>query len=113
MRRLRRRTARAFLFLLIFIRELILSNLAIARAVLTRPRATLNPNFITYDVSGLKPWEILLLSHCITLTPGTTTVDISSDMTTLVLHVFDATDPDAVRLNLDRRLKNPMLDFTR
>lgn len=113
MKRWCRRSYRAFIFISIFIRELILSNIAIAYAVLLKPRSSFNPNFITYDVTGLSKMEILLLSHCITLTPGTTTVDVLDDLNTIILHVFDASDPDAVRAQLDRKLKQPMLEFTR
>jgi multicomponent Na+:H+ antiporter subunit E len=100
-------------FGLIFLRELLLANLAIARAVLVGRNEELNPNFITYDVSGLSRAEIFLLSQCISLTPGTLTVEVSEDFTTLVLHVFDVPDPDAVRRAIDRKLKEPMLAFTR
>ena len=113
MRRWFHRFYRALAFIIIFARELILSNISIAYAVLLRPRSSFRPNFITYDVTGLSKMEILLLSHCITLTPGTTTVDILDDMNTIILHVFDAAEPDAVRAKLDRKLKRPMLEFMR
>lgn len=100
-------------FGLVLLRELIRANLAIARAVLLGRKEDLWPNFVTYDVTGLRPWEIVLLSHCITLTPGTTTVEISDDFCTMVIHVFDARDPEAVRLGIDQRLKEPLLAFTR
>jgi multisubunit Na+/H+ antiporter MnhE subunit len=107
------RVLAAFRFGVIFLRELLLANLAIARAVLFGRNEKLNPNFITYDVTGLTRAEIFLLSQCITLTPGTLTVEVSEDFTTLVLHVFDVPDPDAVRRAIDRKLKEPMLAFTR
>ncbi|MCS7090354.1 MAG: Na+/H+ antiporter subunit E [Verrucomicrobiota bacterium] len=93
--------------------ELLVANVQIARAVLWQRKENLWPNFVTYDVTGLRPGEIFLLSHCISLTPGTTTVEVSDDFRTLVLHVFDARDPEAVRLGIDRRLKEPILAFTR
>ena len=100
-------------FTLVFLWEFLVANASVVRTVLFRPSATLSPNFITYDVTGLKPFEILLLSYCISLTPGSTTVEVSEDFNTLVLHALDAQDPDAMRAQLDRVIKDGILRFTR
>jgi multisubunit Na+/H+ antiporter MnhE subunit len=102
-----------FYFTLVFAREFFVANFKVAWTVLARRRATLHPNFITYDVAGLTPFEILLLSYCISLTPGTTTVQISDDFQTLILHALDADVPDAIRASIDRTLKKGILSFTR
>src|SRR5690606_33372573 len=80
------RIAGFFLFLGYFLRALVLANLQLARTVLFTKRQDLTPGFLTYPVEGLSRLEILLLSHCITLPPGTTTVEISPDFTRLTLH---------------------------
>mgnify|MGYP000845357740 CR=1 FL=1 len=100
-------------FLLVFTWEFLAANASVVRTVLFRARTSLNPNFVTYDVAGLRPFEILLLSHCISLTPGSTTVKVSDDFRTLVLHTLDMKDPAAVRARLDRVLKRGILSFTR
>jgi multicomponent Na+:H+ antiporter subunit E len=108
------RSAFAFLrFILMFGREFLVANLKVAWTVLARRRADLHPNFITYDVAGLAPFEILLLSYCISLTPGTTTVQITDDFQTLIVHALDVDDPDAIRASIDRTLKQSILSFTR
>ncbi len=96
-----------------FLREFIQANFGVAARVLFHSNATLRPDFVTYDVSGLRPGEILVLSYCITLTPGTTTVQISEDFRTLILHTLDASYPGALRAHLDRNLKEPLLRLTR
>lgn len=104
----------AFLrFVLIFAREFVSANLSVARIVLFESREALHPNFIRYDVTGMRPGEILLLSYCITLTPGTTAVQVSEDFRTLVIHALDADAPDTIRWQIDERLKTPLLRFTR
>jgi multicomponent Na+:H+ antiporter subunit E len=108
-----RRSLGLFRFLGIFVQQVLISNYAIAKAVFLRPIEKIRPNFITYDLTGLTQWEILILTHLITLTPGTTSVDIEDDFNTLIIHVFDVEDPDAVRRQIDRGLKQPMLAFTR
>lgn len=100
-------------FTVLFLREFLVANVKVAAVVLFRSRATLAPNFLTYDVSDLKPMEILILCYCITLTPGTTAVEVSQDQRTLVVHALDAQQPDGVRAQIDRTLKRPLLQFTR
>jgi multicomponent Na+:H+ antiporter subunit E len=108
------RNALAFLrFVLVFSREFLVANVKVAWTVLARRRAALHPNFITYDVAGLTPFEILLLSYCISLTPGTTTVQVSDDFQTLIVHALDADEPDVIRAGIDRTLKRGILSFTR
>jgi multisubunit Na+/H+ antiporter MnhE subunit len=100
-------------FVAAFAVEFLSSNLVLARAVLFQRRSEMAPNFLTYDVGGLTRWEVLVLSHCITLTPGSTTVDVVDDGRTLLLHAFDCRDPVAVRRGIDRRLREPLLRWTR
>lgn len=97
----------------LFTREFIVANFKVAGVVLFRSRESLHPNFLTYDVTGLTRHEILLLSYCISLTPGTTTVNITPDFNTLILHSLDADHPDQIRAELDRTLKRHLLAFTR
>ncbi|MGF1679013.1 MAG: Na+/H+ antiporter subunit E [Candidatus Methylacidiphilales bacterium] len=108
-----RRVVAFFRFGWVFVREFIWSNISLARSVLFRPVEKIHPNFITYDVAGLKSWELFILSQAISLTPGTTSVDLIDDGRTLVIHSFDADDPDAVREGIDRTLKSSLLEFTR
>jgi multisubunit Na+/H+ antiporter MnhE subunit len=100
-------------FALVFLREFVVANANVVGIVLFRSPAALHPNFITYDVTGLTRLEILLLSYCISLTPGSTTVEVTDDFRTLVLHALDAQDPAAVRAQLDRVIKDGILRFTR
>ncbi len=83
------------------------------RTILFVPVSRLRPAFIDYDVSDLSRAEILLLSHCISLTPGTNTVDIAPDFSRLKLHVLDCPDAEAVRRSIDDSLRRGILAFTR
>ncbi len=96
-----------------FLKALIASNLQMARVVLFRPVGELTPDFIHYPISGLSPTEIVLLSHCITLTPGTTSVEISPDRRTLIVHALDAADHASVRRAIKQELEEPLLAWTR
>lgn len=96
-----------------FVREFLLANLNVAAQVLFRDHRALRPDFIPYDVAGLTRGEILVLSYCITLTPGTSVVQISDDFRTLTIHALDARDPEALCRGLDTKLKEPLLRLTR
>jgi multisubunit Na+/H+ antiporter MnhE subunit len=102
-----------FAFGLHFSRELVLANIAIAKSVLFQKREDLAPGFLTYPLKGLSRFEILLLTHSITLTPGTTSVSISDDQTELMVHAFDARDPEGVRASIKNGLEIPLLAWTR
>ena len=100
-------------FALCFVKELLLANFAVAKTVLLQPRSALAPGFFTYDLRGLSSFEIVVLTHCITLTPGTASVEVSDDQSTLVIHALDARDPDAVRHAIKTQLEAPLLRWTR
>ncbi len=101
------------LFIPTFLRELVLANLSVARTVLFRRVADLAPDFLEYDVSGLRPLEIVVLTHCITLTPGTTSVKLDDACTRLVVHALDGREPDEICLSIKRSLEDPILRWTR
>jgi multisubunit Na+/H+ antiporter MnhE subunit len=100
-------------FALAFLKEFLASNLGLIRVVLFRSREQIHPGFLTYDVSGLTPLESQVLTHCLTLTPGTTMVDVLDEGRTLLLHALDVDAPDALRRDIDRRLRDPLLRWTR
>lgn len=108
-----RRVLAALAFHAVFGREFLRSCLDLIRTILFRRPADLNPCFVIYDVAGLTRLEVLLLSQCISLTPGTNTVDISHDFTRLYLHVLDCRDPAGLRAGIDRTLRRGLLAFTR
>lgn len=108
-----RRVSAAIVFLFVFLWEFLLACWQLFRAALWLPRDRLRPRVIHYDTTGLRPLEALLLSHCISLTPGTTTVEIAPDFNHFTLHVLECDDPDRVRNTIDRTLKRGILAFTR
>ncbi len=108
-----RRMVAAVAFAGVFAKAFLLSCAQLIKITLFVPFSRLQPELIQYDVNGLTRVEILLLSHCISLTPGTTTVDVASDFTHLHLHVLDCPDAAAVRKSIDDTLRRGILAFTR
>jgi multicomponent Na+:H+ antiporter subunit E len=78
---------------LLFLYELLLSGYRVARLVLT-PRMDLKPGIFAYPLRVDRNFEITLLANLITLTPGTLSVDVSPDRSTLFVHAIDCSDPE-------------------
>lgn len=100
-------------FLGIFAREMWNSTKAVAIIVFSVPVKDLHPNLITLDTKGLSGLEILLLTHCITLTPGTTSVDVAEDKSWVMVHALDGRKPADVRSSIEVALRDSILRFTR
>ncbi|TFH61590.1 Na+/H+ antiporter subunit E [Peribacillus frigoritolerans] len=81
------------LLLLIFARELILSNISVLKAVL-KPSLDMRPGIFAFETTLTKDWEITILSNLITLTPGTLVVEVSEDNRFLYIHAMDIADKD-------------------
>jgi len=80
-----------FKLILMFIRELILSSLNVAKEIL-RPRMIIRPGIIAVPTQLRTDIEVTLFACLITLTPGTLTLEISPDNDVLYLHCIDIHD---------------------
>lgn len=97
----------------LFPRELILANYQVVKLVLS-PRLPIRPGFIAIRLEAATDFEITSFANSITLTPGTISVHISDDRTTLVMHAIDVGDDlDALRRATKQSLEAPILRFTR
>lgn len=80
----------------LFLRELTVSALQVARLVLTPDlRGRLKPAIIAFPLSVETDVEITLLANLITLTPGTMSVDVSADRHLLYIHALSIDDREA------------------
>lgn len=84
---------------MLFIKELVLSGLRVAKLV-TSPRMELKPGIFAYPLSVDRDFEITLLANLITLTPGTLSVDVSSDRRTLFVHTIDCSDIEKTKAEI-------------
>jgi multicomponent Na+:H+ antiporter subunit E len=96
----------AFSFLRLFLWDLLMSNLRVAHDVLT-PTHHMSPGVIGVELDARTDAEITALANFITLTPGTLSLDVSSDRKVLYVHVMYLDDEEQVRAGikaLERRL---------
>lgn len=99
-------------FALFFLWEMIKANLQVAAAVLT-PRYHLRPGVIAVPLEARTDSEITLLANLITLTPGTLSLDVSTDRRVLYVHTMHLTDPDAFRQEIKEGFERRLLEVTR
>jgi len=78
-----------FVYLLVLAKNLITSNLQIAKRVLSKDMK-LAPQIVEVKTELKSDWKKLLLANSITLTPGTLTLDIKDDL--LEIHVIEFRD---------------------
>ncbi len=106
------RTARIARFVAIFLRELLMANLRVARDVLS-PRIRVRPAVIAIPLRARTNAEITILANMISLTPGTLTLDISEDRSTLYIHTMDVGNPDDLRRQIQDNLEAPLMEVMR
>ncbi len=75
-----------FIYLMIFIKEMVVSNLDMALRVL-RPSLPINPGIVKVRTTLKSPMARLILADSITLTPGTFTVEIIEEY--IYIHWID------------------------
>lgn len=83
----------------VFVRELVLSSVAVARQVLG-DSAALRPAIVAVPLDLKSRVGVTTLANCVTLTPGTTSLHVSEDLSTLYVHVLDAGDADEVAASI-------------
>lgn len=106
------RTRRIFALFLLFLVELVKSAWRVAVLVL-KPRMDLKPGIFAYPLKVESDFEITLLANLITLTPGTLSVDVSEDRSTLYVHAIDCSDPEAARADIATGFEAKILEAFR
>ena len=94
--------------------ELILANLRVAYDVIT-PGYGMRPGVVGVPLDARTDAEITLLANLITLTPGTLSLDVSSDRRVLYIHVMyiDDDDLEEVRRKIKSGFERRVLEVLR
>lgn len=98
--------------LLIFIKELILSNIAVLRVIL-KPKLDIRPGIFALSTELKKDWEITILANLITLTPGTLVLDISPDNKILYIHAMDIEDAEEAIESIKNTFEKAIMEVSR
>ena len=92
-----------------FLYELMVSSFHVLQDIFPRQHLS-RPAFIDMPLDVKTEAGILLVTNLISLTPGTLSIDVSEDRTTLKLHVMFAEDPDAVLRQLKQGMERWVID---
>jgi len=85
----------AGLYIVVFIKDLILANLDVAYRVLL-PSMPIEPGVVVVPLRVQTDGAITTIANSITLTPGTITMDYDEETNALYVHSIDATDVDDI-----------------
>jgi multicomponent Na+:H+ antiporter subunit E len=100
-------------YLYYFSKALIIANITMLTHILITPNNKIEPNLVEIDIQGLTDIEIIILTHSITLTPGTITIDILKPEGKLLIHAFDGHTKEQVEQSITQDLTRHILRFTR
>ncbi len=92
--------------------HILLANVQIAWRVL-KPRLDVQPAMIAVHLHARTDAEATLVANLITLTPGTLSVDISPDRSTLYVHAMDLRNPQGFKRSIREGLERRILEVLR
>ncbi|MFE8702383.1 Na+/H+ antiporter subunit E [Cytobacillus sp. FJAT-54145] len=98
--------------ILIFIKELLLSNIAVLKVIL-KPKLDIRPGIFALQTDLKEEWEITVLANLITLTPGTLVVDVSHDNKTLYIHAMDLEDAQEAIDSIKTTFEKAIMEVSR
>lgn len=107
-----RKTVAFLSFFGFYANALLQSSILIARQVLS-PRITARPGVIAVPLKAERDVEIAALANLITLTPGTLSLDVSEDRSTLYVHAMFFDDPEVVLDDIKNNFERRLLEFLR
>lgn len=96
----------------LFLKAFLHSNLSVAYVILFVRKNTLKPQFFDYPLENLTLLEAILLSYCITLTPGTLSVNLDRNRNSLVVHSLGQHGIETVMEGI-HAFKESIVRFTR
>ena len=92
--RMLRRTRAVLLLTLMFLWDLVVASLGVARIILS-PKIRTAPAIVVVPVALKQPWAVALFAYFTSLTPGSTCLHVSEDRSKLYVHVLNTADADA------------------
>ncbi|MGB9737784.1 MAG: cation transporter [Chloroflexus aggregans] len=87
------------------------ANIDMARIVLFRRVADIRPGIIAIPLDVKSDAGITVLANLITLTPGTVSLDVSTDRRTIYIHCIDVQDADAVRDDIKQNFERRVMEL--
>jgi multicomponent K+:H+ antiporter subunit E len=96
--------------LLIVLKDIVTSNIDVARLILG-PESAIRPGFFWLPLSISNPHGIVTLAGIITMTPGTLSADLSADRQHLLVHAFNIDDEAVLIASIKSRYEAPLMEI--
>ncbi|MEM7797829.1 MAG: Na+/H+ antiporter subunit E [Chloroflexota bacterium] len=106
-----RYTLTIFRFVLFFLKELIAAGATVFATILA-PQL-LRPGVVAVPLDLNTNAEITLLANVITLTPGTITLDVSTDLKVIYIHSIQVDSPEAFRESIKNGFEKRVMEVMR
>ena len=103
---------KAISFFFYFVKELIVANLKVAFDIIT-PKDYMRPGIVAVPLDAETDMEITLLANLITLTPGTLSLDVSTDNKVLYIHTLYLDDTEKFRTEIKNGMEKRLLEVLR
>lgn len=103
---------KAIILVLYFLWELLVANLRLAKDLLT-PGIDIKPAILAMPLDATTDAEITMVANLITLTPGTLSIDVSADRSTLYIHAMYVDDEAEAIAELKRGFEARVLEVLR
>lgn len=105
------RLPRVIGLIIFFLYELVKANLRVAWTVIT-PGYRMRPAILAIPLDIKTDAEITLLANMITLTPGTLSLDVSSDRRVLYIHNMYVKDPETAVQEIKQGFERRILELS-
>ncbi len=99
-------------FIFYFLYQLIVANIKVTVDILT-PKHRMKPAIIAVPLTVDRDFEIALLANIITLTPGTLSLDVSSDNKIIYIHSMYVDDPKEFIEEVKNGFERKLMEITR
>ncbi|MBK6975223.1 MAG: Na+/H+ antiporter subunit E [Sterolibacteriaceae bacterium] len=94
----------------VFLHDVLIANLSVARLILAGPRV-LRPAFVVVPLELTNDLAISLLANTICLTPGTVSARLSADRRHLLVHVLTTESPAELVGMIKTRFEAPLKEI--
>lgn len=99
-------------FVFFFLYELTKANIQVAIEVMT-PKRNMKPGIVRYPLEAKTDFEITLLANLISLTPGTCSLDVSTDRAVLYIHAMYIGDKEKFIKDIQNGFERKLLAILR
>lgn len=97
-------------FVLVVLYDIVKANIHVSLLILL-PKREPHPGFVEYPLEVTDRLTITLLANTITMTPGTVSTNIRLDGSSLLIHVLDMTDEQALISEIRERYERPLKEI--